>query len=198
MDCCYVDNCKGQTYITGLCSKHYNRLRTTGAFEDGPKARLPFIQRLWKYIDKRGADDCWPWIAKSKVDGYGTISLGGRHGKKVLAHRAVWEQENGPIPRNGEYHGTVIMHTCDNRACCNHAHLQAGTQRDNVEDMDDKNRRVSNPPTGESHHNSRFTAEDVLYIRSSGKTNAQIGREFECHRSTISDIRRRKTWSHVK
>lgn len=140
---CSVEGCGGGIYSKGMCSRHYNRLRTTGTTADGPKAKLPFRERLWKKIDRRGPDDCWEWKSKSLVKGYGAIGTGGRSGKHVLAHRAVWEEFNGPIPKHDSYHGHVIMHTCDNRLCCNPSHLVLGTQSDNVRDMDKKGRRIN-------------------------------------------------------
>lgn len=143
---CLIKECLRRSYCTGLCSVHYNRLRTTGTVEDGLRARLPFEKRLWKYIKRRKPNECWPWIGKSKVDGYGTLGRGSRKDGKVLAHRAVWELEKGPIPESDDYHGTVVMHSCDNRACCNPKHLKLGTQADNVADMDAKGRRVYTNP----------------------------------------------------
>ena len=90
------------------------------------------------------------------------------------------------------------MHLCDNRECVNPAHLRLGKQSDNVKDMDEKGRRKHNPNLGEKHHNSRFTEEQVRYIRSSEKTNAELGREFKCARQVIGFIRRRIVWKHLE
>lgn len=154
---CSISGCENPTYIksTGLCSKHYNRLRTTGTTDDGPRARMPLVDRFWKYADKSG--DCWEWKGPKNHYGYGTLRAGGRYGKTVLAHRLSWELHNGEIPEMGGYHGAVIRHSCDNRGCVNPHHLEIGTQKDNVLDMDDRGRRVSNPKKGDSHHNGRKT-----------------------------------------
>ena len=145
MNGCKVDGCGRLLWAVGYCSKHYNRLRTTGTLEDGPKARLPLAVRLWKNIDKRAPQECWPWTSERKVKGYGSIGRGGRGGGNALAHRVVWELTHGPIPKSSDYHGMVVMHRCDNRLCCNPAHLVLGSQSDNVRDMDAKGRRVSVP-----------------------------------------------------
>jgi hypothetical protein len=195
MGCC-VAGCAGSDYSSGYCSKHYNRLRTRGTIEDGAKARAPFTVRLWRQIAKGGPDECWPWTAKSRISGYGTISTGGRRSPKVLAHRAVWEEANGPIPDGPGYHGMVVMHTCDNRLCCNPAHLVLGTQTENVRDMDGKGRRKSQPSYGEKHGNATFSNEDIAYIRASPKTNAELTREFGCGRSSIYHIRSFNTRLH--
>jgi len=198
---CVVDGCQRPIYVKKreLCSAHYNRLITTGSVEDTIKARAPFEQRVWRQIEKRGPDECWPWTAKSKVTGYGTIGRGGRDGEKVLAHRAVWELTNGPIPKDGPgHHGWVVLHTCDNRLCCNPAHLRLGTQRDNVKDMDGKRRRKTVARQGEAHSQAKLTEADIRDIRASSLNNAELGRHYGVERQTIRSIRIGNTWSRVK
>lgn len=196
---CRIDGCFGAVYVKSsqLCSRHYNRLRTTGKLIDGPRARASPTERFWRYVEKRGADECWNWTGNAKVDGYGYFGLGGRDAGKMLAHRASWIIHNGSIPDAPEYHGTVVLHTCDNRACVNPSHLRLGTQSENVRDMDAKGRRKTFAHGGEDHHNARFTDDDVRYIRSSPKSNAELGREFGCARQVIGFVRRRITWKHV-
>lgn len=143
MTCKHV-GCGREVWAIGYCSTHANRLYTTGTTADGPRARLPLSERLWKHIEKRGPDECWPWVGKSRLSGYGYIGRGGRGTGKLLSHRAVWEVTFGPIPEGDGYHGTVVMHTCDNRLCCNPAHLRLGSQTDNIYDMIEKGRKRSN------------------------------------------------------
>ena len=140
---CTVEGCSGPVWAASMCSRHYNRKLKTGTVEDGPRARASLSDRLWRQVDCRGDDECWLWTAKSVVTGYGVLSSGGRDKPKILAHRAAWEVINGSIPDGEGHHGTVVMHTCDNRLCCNPAHLRLGSQADNVRDMDEKGRRRS-------------------------------------------------------
>jgi len=83
--------------------------------------------RLIDYIERRGNDECWPWIGAQSVDGYGVITA---HGKVKHAHRAAYERAHGRIPD-----GLVIRHMCNNPLCCNPKHLQRGTRKDNSEDI---------------------------------------------------------------
>jgi len=194
---CKVAGCGRLHWAAGYCSKHYNRLRTTGTLEDGPKARLPLSVRLWKSIDRRGADECWPWTAKRKTAGYGSIGLGSRSSGSALAHRIVWELIHGPIPKSSDHHGMVVMHTCDNRLCCNPNHLRLGRQSDNVRDMDLKGRRVSAPKLGEKHHNAKLSEADVIAIRNSKASNAELAKRFKVTKENIGYIRARKAWKHI-
>lgn len=99
-------------------------------------------QRFWAKVDQRGPDECWPWKLSCDRYGYGAI----RHaGKQTGAHRVAWEMANGRAPG-----GMCVCHRCDNRRCCNPAHLWLGTHRDNMIDCAAKGRTafaVSNPYT---------------------------------------------------
>ena len=60
-------------------------------------------------------------------DGYFRYSFGGRKGPTLMFHRFIWEHHNGPIPPGHE-----INHTCQNRACCNVAHLECLSRTDHL------------------------------------------------------------------
>lgn len=194
---CALKGCDEPEYAAGFCSKHYNRLRTTGTFADGPRARGTMHDRLWSKIDKRGPDECWNWTARPGPAGYGHVGTGGRGGRMMLAHRAVWEEIHGPIPKDGSWHGRVILHTCDNRLCCNPAHLRMGTQADNVKDMDKKGRRVSTPHLGEDHGMAKLTDDQVREIRASTLSHRELGRRFGVTHTMVGYIKRRQSWRHV-
>lgn len=198
---CSVSGCIRPIFVQSrkLCSAHYNRWRTTGTTDDGPRARAGLEERLRRQIDKRGPDECWPWTARSRTAGYGVIAPAGRGSQKVLAHRAAWEMAHGPIPDGGPWpHGYVVMHTCDNRLCCNPAHLRLGTQADNVADMDAKRRRKAVVRLGEAHHTTKITADDVRLIRSGKHTNKELAERFGMHPGSIKNIKRGMSWKHVK
>jgi len=90
-----------------------------------PKPRS-LAERLWPKIDRRGPDECWPWLA-SFTKGYGQIGSGGRGGHTVHAHRVAYELLVGPVPS-----GLHLDHLCRNRWCCNPAHCEPVTIGENL------------------------------------------------------------------
>lgn len=72
-------------------------------------------------VDERG---CWNCSYAKDTSGYPQVSVAG---KMRLTHRLTYEAVNGPIPP-----GLQIDHLCRNRVCCNPAHLEAVTSRENT------------------------------------------------------------------
>jgi len=198
MAICKVSGCHKPAVGRGCCSKHYYRLMRHGSPDAVKQIVGSDEERFWSKVDRRSPNECWPWMAKSRISGYGVITMGGRLGRHKLAHRVAWEFTNGPIPSGEGYHGTVVMHECDNRLCCNPAHMKLGTQLDNVRDMDGKGRASrGNSPVGRGHPNAKLTDESVVFIRCSDAGHTELARRFGVDKATISRIRKRQTWKHV-
>ena len=74
---------------------------------------------------------CWIWLGAkhSKRRGYGKFRLviNGQH-KVVNAHKASYLLFNGDIAE-----GQVIGHTCNNEHCVSPYHLEAQTQKENMQ-----------------------------------------------------------------
>ena len=61
---------------------------------------------------------CFIWMGATTRRGYGVTRL---NGATVLAHKAIWEAKNGPVPT-----GLQLHRQCGSPACVNPAHLLAG------------------------------------------------------------------------
>lgn len=92
------------------------------------------LERFWEKVDIKSSDECWEWQAYRNKKGYGCFRLGGVE----QAHRVAYVITNGQIS-DGK---PQINHSCDNRSCCNPAHLWAGTQLENMRDAKAKGRNA--------------------------------------------------------
>ena len=155
------------------------------------------LSDFWDYVDKSaGENACWPWLRAINKNGYGSVWI---DKKCVTASRIAYELTFGPIPKGDGYHGLVVMHSCDNRPCCNPKHLSLGTQRDNNKDRDEKG-RVKRRCRGEENHNSRFTQNDVFEIRKmikDGQSFQSVASLYGCSKSAIAHIHYGRVWNWV-
>jgi HNH endonuclease len=123
---CTIPGCGGPCVSGGLCDKHRKRKARYG----DPLATQRIVgddeARWWSHVDRRGDDECWPWTAYIYEDGYG-VFWDGKRGSLVRAPRWGYEHFVSPIPA-----GQMPDHLCRNRACCNWAHLEPVTNRENV------------------------------------------------------------------
>lgn len=91
-------------------------------------------ERFWsKVAITANPDKCWEWQSGRMPSGYGKFWFQGTH---VPASRFAYRLSYGEIAE-----GLLVCHSCDNRTCCNPAHLFLGTHQDNMQDMVNKNRQ---------------------------------------------------------
>lgn len=160
-----------------------------------PNNRNKVADRFWSKVEVANAADCWVWTAALRNKRYGCFRVVSNKSMQQ-AHRVAWTLVVGPIPT-----GLCILHRCDNPRCVNPDHLFLGTQRDNIRDMDQKDRRnVERRIWGEKHHSAKLTDRQVIQIRNlskqSGFNQHHAARQFGVSQSVISMIvnhKRRKS-----
>lgn len=152
-------------------------------------------QRFWPKVEVRADDECWPWLAFRNPAGYGTIK---NFWGSSLAHRICWVLHHG-----GPIEGKHVLHTCDNPACVNPAHLYLGTNEDNIADKVARGRSHAPQPNkqGEKHPLAKLTDDDARLIHqlaNSGRRNGrELARRFGVSPATICNIKKGKTWKAI-
>ncbi len=129
-------------------------------------------QRFWSKIEKRGEDECWPFVdGYINKHGYGTFRL---NNKSIAASRISYMLSNNcELDSN-----TYVNHRCDNPICCNPKHLYAGTAADNSKDMAVRLRQPS-----------KLDHDDVLFVRNSELSGVFLSIMFNVSLTTIYGIK---------
>jgi hypothetical protein len=88
------------------------------------------LRRLFKTITVDKHTGCWIWTGRENGNGYGRTYL---NHKQESIHRVMYAWLVGPIPRGLAKDIPQLDHrVCANRACCNPAHLELTSARDNI------------------------------------------------------------------
>lgn len=158
---------------------------------------MPIVDesRFWSKVERRGVVECWNWRGGITRRGYGHFWQGSKaSGKKHRAHRIAWIIANGrPIPD-----GMMVMHSCDNRGCCNPSHLSVGTQQENIKDRDSKGRgKYFGTARNHPRPRAKLTEVSVREIRAIRGDHQTIARMFGVSAKTIGAVLRRDTWTHI-
>jgi hypothetical protein len=198
MKLCSVEGCGRKHKSYGFCDTHYVFWKRNGFV--GERRIKPLAERLWARVDKTPGQgpngDCWEWRGYVHPVGYGQIGAGRADEGTIHTNRAAWIVTNGEIPN-----GLWVLHTCDNRLCCNPAHLWLGTPKENTQDMIAKGRRrdPSQVVRGEDVSQSKLTEELVRAIRAEPPmTFKALGEKYGVSAATANKVKLRQIWKHVK
>jgi hypothetical protein len=85
------------------------------------------IDKFMSYVSPEALTGCWLWTGGVHRQGYGMFNGSGIK-QTITAHRF------SAIIHGLDMSGPVLRHLCNTPACCNPAHLETGTQKDNMND----------------------------------------------------------------
>ena len=125
-------------------------------------------------------EGCWTCISHRKnACGYTRVR---RQGEELL-RRIVYKKEIGEIPP-----GMCILHSCDQPACFNPAHLSVGSHADNMREMTQR---------GRSGY-TKLADEDVRKIREDNRPLKEIAKDYGVSHTHVCGIRKGAQRKHVE
>lgn len=165
------------------------------------KRKCPNINLVkWELFDKlyqglktelqfKSDIECWNWQLGCFSNGYGQLSWRGLW--SFRAHKIAYFMRTDKYPSEFLH----VRHSCDNKLCCNPAHLTVGTAKENKADQIARCRHAHHENTA-----SKLTLAIVREIRvlfSQGYTVTQLAGLYNVNRATISCISRNITWKEI-
>lgn len=188
------------SYGSQMSPRHYCSMRCYSM----ARRSDPVVQ-FWLKVNKHGEvpanrpdlGPCWIW--EGARGRYGHFKPH-RDEPGIGAHRYAYSLTYGAL-----LPAIQVLHHCDIRLCVNPAHLFAGTQRDNIRDMDSKGRRNGRCPhpnaRGELNLRAKLTNEAVREMRTlhaGGQSIGPLARQFGVDYKTASSAIKRHSWRHIE
>lgn len=188
---CSIRDCSRVRYCRDMCSMHYKRWQKTEHPEQRyyyrVDAQATARERFWANVPTGlSQHDCWEWQGYRNKNGYGEFHVERR---LQLAHRYSYFLQTGEW---GEY----LLHSCDNPACVNPAHLSVGTHQQNMAEAAQRGLMCH----GEDHPYAKLTKEAVHAIRErhrQGESQLSLAKVYGVHQTTIRNVVKHITWKET-
>lgn len=147
--------------------------------------RLDFLKSIVGTTEQ----GCITWPFAVLQTGYGQMEMGG---KKMSASRAICILAHGEPPLGMNQ----SAHRCGNRICVNPNHLRWASVSQNLNDR--REHGTLTDVAGEANGRAKLTAEEAREIRrralAGTETHYEIAADYGVTFSTVSDIKRGKSW----
>jgi hypothetical protein len=151
---------------------------------------------FWPNVAVLDTTMCWPWMRSCNSTGYGTLQWSG---KPAVAHRVAAFLSGlvlSPFaPLNRKKSG-FVLHTCDNKLCCNPAHMEVGTYSKNQSDAYNRNLRAAF--RGDTHKNAKLTKQQAAEIRAAykpGVRQVDLAQQYGVSQRCVSLVVRGETYA---
>lgn len=145
------------------------------------------IADFWSRARRDG--DYLIWRRGTTSKGYGAFRVQGR---ELPAHRVAYMVSRGPIP-----HGLIVRHSCDRPACIAPAHLQLGTQKDNMRDKYERGRARHARGSALSNRLVEAQVLKLRHMRADGVSPSDIAARLGTTASQVIAIAAGRLWKHV-
>lgn len=152
-------------------------------------AKKSTFESFWARVNTGRGKTCWEWKGSVNSTGYGSLMYGGA---ACTAHR-VAAYLSGLVPTiaapKDRKQSGFVLHSCDNRRCCNPAHMRIGSYTENQLEAYARKRRTAFK--GETHTNARLTNRQATKIRelyATGLSQDALAAKYGVAQNTISLI----------
>lgn len=154
------------------------------------------IKAFWSKVAIKSRNECWPWLKWTNGHGYGVINLWSIETKSyrtILTHRIAYVLYYKTQPKE------CVLHHCDIANCCNPSHLYDGTDKDNADDR--QKRQRGKQPKGSKAYLAKLTEDIVasikIELRATNFNMSAIARRYGVTQGVIQHIKDGRTWRHV-
>ena len=147
-------------------------------------------QRIESYSAPDPNSGCFLWLGSVNGGGYARMSI---NSKLTLIHRYVLEEKLGRKLLPKEH----ALHSCDVPSCINPDHLHAGSHKQNMKEMWERNPPKLVGQRGERSPHAKLLESDVLVIRASADSERVLAKRFGVSHQTIYRVKRRMRWRHI-
>lgn len=206
------NGCPRRIWAGGVCAVCYRMIRLYGVAKTGWRDPAEILRRrtefFWANLDKRGPDECWPWLRKPNDMGYGQLRWVSR---TLQAHRVAYLLEHGELPDGMEIDHTchdplqcTRKRQCSHRLCCNPAHLEAVTKPVNLERSNrtrpgnGKNQERTKCPDGctcRRHEDQTCKPDCTCRRHKDGQTHCVNGHEYTPETTAVDP---KTGWRHCR